>query len=336
MATERQIEANQRNAQLSTGPRTDEGKAQSRANAIKHGLAGELLIVEEMRSAFLERKAAWQNSIQPRSAEGEFALDRVVAATFRIEQCGQALNAAIVDQTARACLVWDGDRAVDAALLAEKLARKPEVVAPKLETTRHGVELMIEIWERLGESLEESQEGWNAEERSTALDLLGIARHLRVGRAPFDPIQIGADPYPTRRAFVDRAVNHFNELLETLSRLDTMEREHAELGASGLRSKPAALILRYEREAWKRYDAMLIAAKADARTEVEAVPVPLPVPEPKPVPVPVEEEAAVEVAEVVLKPLVAQPLAADVSAAPKDSKLNRRQRRASAAGRARS
>ena len=42
MATERQIEANQRNAQLSTGPRTDEGKAQSRANAIKHGMANNI------------------------------------------------------------------------------------------------------------------------------------------------------------------------------------------------------------------------------------------------------------------------------------------------------
>ncbi|MFL5182379.1 MAG: hypothetical protein ACJ8CQ_17870, partial [Microvirga sp.] len=32
-------EANARNAQLSTGPRTDAGKARSRRNALKHGLA---------------------------------------------------------------------------------------------------------------------------------------------------------------------------------------------------------------------------------------------------------------------------------------------------------
>ena len=41
MATDRQIEANRRNALTSTGPRTDAGKAASRGNALVHGLTGE-------------------------------------------------------------------------------------------------------------------------------------------------------------------------------------------------------------------------------------------------------------------------------------------------------
>lgn len=41
------LEANRRNAQLSTGPRTDNGKSRSRGNALKHGmLASSLLITE--------------------------------------------------------------------------------------------------------------------------------------------------------------------------------------------------------------------------------------------------------------------------------------------------
>jgi hypothetical protein len=39
MATPRQIEANRRNAQKSTGPRTEAGRARSRLNALKHGLS---------------------------------------------------------------------------------------------------------------------------------------------------------------------------------------------------------------------------------------------------------------------------------------------------------
>jgi len=42
MATEEQIAANRRNAQLSTGPRTEAGKKASRMNAYRHGLTGQI------------------------------------------------------------------------------------------------------------------------------------------------------------------------------------------------------------------------------------------------------------------------------------------------------
>jgi len=45
MTSQKQIEANRRNALLSTGPRTEEGKGTSRQNAVSHGLTAETVIV---------------------------------------------------------------------------------------------------------------------------------------------------------------------------------------------------------------------------------------------------------------------------------------------------
>ncbi len=47
MASEKQVEANRRNALRSTGPRTADGKARSRLNAVTHGLTAQTLILPE-------------------------------------------------------------------------------------------------------------------------------------------------------------------------------------------------------------------------------------------------------------------------------------------------
>ena len=44
MTSFRQIQANRRNARKSTGPTSEEGKQQSRCNAVRHGLSAETVI----------------------------------------------------------------------------------------------------------------------------------------------------------------------------------------------------------------------------------------------------------------------------------------------------
>ncbi len=45
MATEKQLEANRRNAEKSTGPRTAEGKSNSSRNNLRHGLTGQISLL---------------------------------------------------------------------------------------------------------------------------------------------------------------------------------------------------------------------------------------------------------------------------------------------------
>jgi hypothetical protein len=60
MASEKQIAANRRNAQKSTGPRTEAGKAVARYNALTHGLSAELAVLPGESAAEF---AALQNEI---------------------------------------------------------------------------------------------------------------------------------------------------------------------------------------------------------------------------------------------------------------------------------
>jgi len=55
MTSDKQIEANRRNARKSTGPQTPEGKAKVAQNAVKHGLLAEHILIQD------ESQAARQN-----------------------------------------------------------------------------------------------------------------------------------------------------------------------------------------------------------------------------------------------------------------------------------
>jgi hypothetical protein len=268
MATARQIASNKLNARLSTGPTTAEGKAKSRANALKHGLAAETLVIDGLEADFAERKARWKDEIKPITQEACFALEAVVASTFRIEECRRSINARLERDMTRACLIWDNDRDADVALIASKLAKQPEAVSRQLQSSKQGVELILRTWDRLGESLDTKKGAWNEAELSTAFDLLGIPGHLRDGRAPFDPRGEGEDVYQYRRTFIFSEYERLQKQQQGFSRVDRTEREHAETGASVLGTKPVALLLRYENAAWRRYDAMLKAAKGGAPQEV--------------------------------------------------------------------
>jgi len=281
MATEKQIAANQRNAQRSTGPKSEIGKMHSRLNATKHGLAGELPAIEaELSPAFKARRAQWAAENQPHGPAAEWALDRAIAATFRIEACEKAVNEQITTVQQRARLSWHEDKATEAAALFGRLALDPILISRQLQTTLSGVVLMMEAWLLLLGVLEPGRD-WTEVERSKVLDLLGNAPDLRSGALPIDPPE-GEDPVTFHEQIALDELDRLEAFRdESLIPLDEMERRQAIQGDMALLSKEAKLLLRYEREAWRRYNQAMKEVKESAEpTEVAPLPV-LPQP-PKP------------------------------------------------------
>jgi hypothetical protein len=79
MATLKQIEANRRNAQLSTGPRTEQGKAVSRMNAIKTGIdARNEVSSGEDPAALAELAATYDHEFQPLGVVERFLVDILI------------------------------------------------------------------------------------------------------------------------------------------------------------------------------------------------------------------------------------------------------------------
>jgi hypothetical protein len=274
MASERQIQANIRNASRSKGPTSALGKSRSRLNATKHGMAAELPDVEAGHSPeFLDRRTKWSAEFSPSGEAGQWAMDRAVAASFRIERCEKAIDGVIDASRDRAGLAWDQDRAVEAATIASRLAREPQLASRQLETTRAGVALLFEMWLRLVEALR-NEGGWSESDASRALDLLGVPPDLRSGRTPIVGPE-GTDLDSFRRALALDEVARLEGLHdEVMVELDGLERDRAMAGIAALLSKPAKLLLRYERDAWRRYREAIRDVQNPVESLVEAVPIP--------------------------------------------------------------
>ena len=95
MATDRQIEANRQNAQLSTGPRSAEGKQRVAANALKHGLTGrQIVLPNENPDEFDAFRRALRDDFDPRGMLEEVLVDKIVADAWRLRRVPR-LEAAI-------------------------------------------------------------------------------------------------------------------------------------------------------------------------------------------------------------------------------------------------
>ena len=87
MVSQRQLEANRRNARLSHGPKTPEGRAAVRLNALRHGLTAQDAVTSiDDRNHFNELLAAYQDQFQPSTPAGQDLLHQLVQASWRLRR----------------------------------------------------------------------------------------------------------------------------------------------------------------------------------------------------------------------------------------------------------
>lgn len=102
MTSMAQIEANRRNAQESTGPKTAEGKTVSRMNALRHGLATkQVIVLNEKVEDFDAFHAEMRAALDPADGLEEQLVERIVLCAWRLRRACRAEAGFVTDVVER-------------------------------------------------------------------------------------------------------------------------------------------------------------------------------------------------------------------------------------------
>jgi hypothetical protein len=116
-------EINRRNASRSTGPRSPEGRARSRFDAVKHGCRARLPILPgEDPEDHRRRRDAWVDKFAPRDAVETYLVERAVDVSWRLDRADRA-------ELARLAAELDAEAARRAREVAELAARRASTTA---------------------------------------------------------------------------------------------------------------------------------------------------------------------------------------------------------------
>src|SRR3954452_4097773 len=87
MATAKQIAANRRNAEKSTGPKTEEGKNRTRLNSLKHGLGAiHVPLPHEDPNEYTHALTGLMETWQPANAQEQMLVHNIASAYLRMQR----------------------------------------------------------------------------------------------------------------------------------------------------------------------------------------------------------------------------------------------------------
>jgi len=135
------IAANRRNAQQSTGPRTAEGKARSRANALKHGLTGAGIALPTEDEALVQRRfAGLQADLGAADLPTLLLVQQMALMSVRIDRAARQETAALAMQIRHAITEHDVRRLAEVDRLFGTIETAPADHRRRLLTDPDGVD----------------------------------------------------------------------------------------------------------------------------------------------------------------------------------------------------
>ena len=171
--TEKQAAANKLNAQKSTGPTSPEGKAASRANARKHGMTSEVVVLPtEDVDAFAAEERLWIDELAPDGGLAERAAQRAFRAYVQLQRCDRSDDHDLLMRTLNAKDDWDIRRAEYVADSTRRIYSEPSVALAELRSTAEGCKWLHESWRTQRNAADSGV--WNMASYRRMVALLGI------------------------------------------------------------------------------------------------------------------------------------------------------------------
>lgn len=287
----KQIAANRRNAQKSTGPKTPSGKAISKMNALKHGLLAETVVVRghRLKESTHEFKKLCQEfylSLAPVGPLEEMLVGQIVTATWRLRRARTAESGEIALSVDGAS--WQRENHNPLLLM---LAMPPnpvsEELVTKLQRSVLGCHYLLHCLRDLrtavaqqGELTEAMVNDFNKRLRDQAEDMCRKLEQFRTWRVA-NPEKLEPEPLRTRHIedvlkYLDRQIRDI-EWLKGL-RKDREEAEEQARQAAAVLPSEATLekIMRYEAALERQlYRAMNQLERLQRRRQGEDIPAPL-------------------------------------------------------------
>ena len=178
--SEARMEANRRNAQLSTGPRTEEGKAISRGNALKDGFTGKgIVLPPPMKADFEFEYARWAKDFQPTTVEEESLLKTLVLAAARIVPLHDEQNRLEEANREHELECGEIERVAAVQHWYRRLSNNPALALAEIQRTSTGCRWLAGRWEAFEHGLDDGGCLWTDDDLKRVLDLLGIPQEER-------------------------------------------------------------------------------------------------------------------------------------------------------------